>query len=61
MYIDVGATSDWDVRKRLDIRPGDPIIPDSPFAVMANPNLLPGQGVGQPDRLRASRPRRARR
>ena len=40
MYIDVGATSDFDVRKRLDIRVGDPIIPDSPFTVMANPNLL---------------------
>src|SRR5881296_1367633 len=40
MYIDVGATSDFDVRKRLDIRPGDPILPDSPFTVMANPNLL---------------------
>jgi len=40
MYIDVGASSGFDVRKRLDIRPGDPIIPDSPFTVMANPNLL---------------------
>jgi endoglucanase len=40
MYIDVGATSDWDVHKRLDIRPGDPIVPDSSFAVMANPDLL---------------------
>ena len=40
MYIDVGATSDWDVRKKLEIRPGDPIVPDSSFAVMANPNLL---------------------
>jgi putative aminopeptidase FrvX len=40
MFIDVGATSDWDVKKHLDIRPGDPIIPDSPFTVMANPNLL---------------------
>ena len=39
MFIDVGATSDWDAKKRLDIRPGDPIIPDSPFAVMANPNV----------------------
>ena len=39
MFIDVGATSDWDARKRLDIRPGDPIIPDSPFAVMANPDV----------------------
>ncbi|MEQ1834265.1 MAG: M42 family metallopeptidase [Candidatus Eisenbacteria bacterium] len=40
MYIDVGATTDWDVKKKLDIRPGDPIVPDSAFAVMANPNLL---------------------
>jgi len=40
MYIDVGATGDWDVKKKLDIRPGDPIVPDSTFAVMANPNLL---------------------
>jgi len=40
MYLDVGATSDWDVRKKLDIRPGDPIIPDSSFTPMANPNLL---------------------
>jgi putative aminopeptidase FrvX len=39
MFIDVGASSGWDARKRLDIRPGDPIIPDSPFAVMANPNV----------------------
>jgi endoglucanase len=27
LYIDVGATSDWDVRRKLDIRPGDPIVP----------------------------------
>jgi endoglucanase len=40
LYIDVGATSDWDARKKLDIRPGDPILPISPFTVMANPNLL---------------------
>jgi len=40
MYIDVGAASDWDVRKKLDIRPGDPILPDSAFAQMANPDLL---------------------
>jgi putative aminopeptidase FrvX len=40
LYLDVGATSDWDVRKQLDIRPGDPIVPDSPFTQMANPNLL---------------------
>jgi len=40
MYIDVGATSDFDVKKRLDIQPGDPIVPDSSFTVMANPDLL---------------------
>jgi endoglucanase len=40
MYIDVGATSDFDVKQKLDIRPGDPIVPDSSFTVMANPNLL---------------------
>lgn len=40
MYIDVGAASDFDVKKKLDIRPGDPILPESPFTVMANPNLL---------------------
>jgi endoglucanase len=40
MYIDVGAASGWDVKKKLDIRPGDPILPDSAFAVMANPDLL---------------------
>jgi len=40
MYIDVGATSDWDVKKHLDVRPGDPILPASSFTVMSNPNLL---------------------
>jgi endoglucanase len=40
LYIDVGATSEWDTRKKLDIRPGDPIVPESPFTVMANPDLL---------------------
>jgi putative aminopeptidase FrvX len=44
MYIDVGAASDFDVRKRLDIRPGDPIVPDSPFTVMANPDMLLAKG-----------------
>jgi putative aminopeptidase FrvX len=40
MFIDVGAASDWDVRKKLDIQPGDAILPDSPFTMMANPNLM---------------------
>src|SRR5512143_1614931 len=40
MFIDVGATEDWDPRKKLDIRPGDPVIPWSPYTVMSNPNLI---------------------
>lgn len=40
MYIDVGASSDWDVKKHLDIRPGDPILPVSSFEQLANPNLM---------------------
>ena len=40
MFIDVGAASDWDVHKKLDIRPGDPIVPESAFTRLANPNLL---------------------
>jgi len=40
MYIDVGASDGYDVKKKLDIRPGDPIVPDSAFTVLANPDLL---------------------
>jgi putative aminopeptidase FrvX len=40
MYIDVGVASGFDVVKKLDIRPGDPIVPESPFGLMANPNLM---------------------
>jgi endoglucanase len=36
MYIDIGATSEEEVKER-GIRPGDPIIPLSDFAVLANP------------------------
>ncbi len=36
MYIDVGASSDFDVKKRLKIRPGDPITPLTSFTVMNN-------------------------
>jgi len=39
MYIDVGATSDYDVKEELGILPGDPIVPVSPFAIMDNPRL----------------------
>jgi endoglucanase len=38
MYIDVGARSEEEVRE-IGVRPGDPIIPVSDFAVMANPSI----------------------
>ncbi len=40
MFIDVGATADWDVKKKLDIRPGDAVVPWSPYTPMANPDLV---------------------
>ena len=36
MYIDIGATSREEVKER-GVRPGDPIIPVSDFAILANP------------------------
>lgn len=39
MFIDVGVQSKFDVKKKLGIRLGDPIIPDSQFTVMANKSL----------------------
>jgi endoglucanase len=39
MYIDVGASNETEARETLGIRPGDPIVPDSPFRLMANPRL----------------------
>ena len=36
MYIDIGATSRADVQA-AGVRPGDPIVPDSRFTVLANP------------------------
>lgn len=37
MYIDVGATEKFDVQKKLGVRPGDPIVPISDFAILGNP------------------------
>jgi len=37
MYIDVGAADGFDVKKKLGVRPGDPIIPISDFTVLGNP------------------------
>ncbi|HYQ89203.1 MAG TPA: M42 family metallopeptidase [Candidatus Binatia bacterium] len=39
MFIDVGGTSTFDVKKRLGIKPGDPIIPEAGFSVMSNDRL----------------------
>ncbi|MHB8926294.1 MAG: M42 family metallopeptidase [Bacillota bacterium] len=40
MFIDVGASSEEEARKVLGIKPGDPVIPWSPFAVMANQQTI---------------------
>ena len=39
MFIDVGATSSFDVKKKLGIRAGDPIVPEAGFEVMSNERL----------------------
>ncbi len=39
MFIDVGAMEKFDVVKKLGIRPGDPIVPDSEFTIMGNKKL----------------------
>jgi putative aminopeptidase FrvX len=39
MYIDVGAASREEA-EAFGIRPGDPVVPDSPFTVMRNERLL---------------------
>ncbi len=36
MYIDVGAAGKFDVKKKLGVRPGDPVIPISDFTVLGN-------------------------
>jgi len=39
LYIDIGAKDKKDAEK-LAVKPGDPIIPETPFTVMANPDYL---------------------
>lgn len=39
MFIDMGAATYFDVKKKLGVRPGDPIVPYSPFTVMGNGRL----------------------
>jgi putative aminopeptidase FrvX len=36
MYIDVGATDKFDIKKKLGVRLGDPIVPVSDFAILGN-------------------------
>ena len=36
LYIDVGSTEKNNVAKKMGIRPGDPIVPISPFTVLSN-------------------------
>jgi putative aminopeptidase FrvX len=43
MYIDVGAEKDFNPKDKLEIRPGDPIVPDSTFQPLANGELLMGK------------------
>lgn len=38
MFIDIGATS-ADEARSFGVRPGDPIVPVSPFTILANPSL----------------------
>lgn len=39
MFIDVGAQEKFDVKKKLGIKVGDPIVPDSQFTIMANKKM----------------------
>ncbi len=39
MFIDVGAQEGFDVAKKLGVKIGDPIIPESQFTIMGNPDL----------------------
>ncbi len=39
MFIDVGATKEFDVQKKLGITPGDAIVPESSFTVLANKRM----------------------
>jgi putative aminopeptidase FrvX len=36
MFIDVGGMEKYDIKKKLGIRVGDPIVPDSEFTIMNN-------------------------
>lgn len=40
MFIDVGAADEVEAMETFGIKPGDPIIPDSPFTIMKNPKYI---------------------
>ncbi|MBE0447231.1 MAG: M42 family metallopeptidase [Actinobacteria bacterium] len=44
MFIDIGASSDGEVRE-MGVRPGDPIVIDSPFTRMKKDNMLMGKAM----------------
>jgi len=44
MFVDVGASSDEEV-KEIGIKPGDPIVIDSPFTRMKKENMLMGKAM----------------
>lgn len=39
MFIDVGSTEKHNAAKKLGIKPGDPVIPDSEFTIMGNKKM----------------------
>ncbi len=40
LYVDVGMSKGFDVKEELKIRPGDPVVPFSPFADLGNSLFL---------------------
>ena len=43
MFIDIGAVDEKEATETLGVTPGDPVVPDSPFKVMANGKLVMGK------------------
>ncbi len=39
MFIDIGTQDKFDVQKKLGVKPGDPIVPDSQFTIMGNKKM----------------------
>lgn len=43
MYIDIGAVDKKDAEERMGVTPGVPVVPFTPFTIMANPDFLVGK------------------